>query len=276
MLDRLHGVQFSSYEKGIVEACVKYVKGNFVPLRSFRDLPDLNAQAKAWVLQEAGLRIHGTTRKPPLTLFALEKPLMRALPAISPEMGSWHRVSVHRDCHVAHERVLYSVPFALVGKVLWLRATDGAVTVHQDYRLVAAHRRGRRPGERITVRDHLPPHAAAFLAHDRDWCLGQAARVGSACAELVERLLADRILERLRAAQGVLRLADTYGAQRLEAACARALFHASVHYRTVKSILAGGYDQHPLPAQAQTTYAAGARFARPAHTLFDPDAPTRH
>ena len=263
-------------KKGIVEAGVKYVKGNFLPLRTFRDLADLNTQVRGWVIQTAGVRVHGTTRKAPLVLFELEKPLMRALPAICPDMGSWHRVSVHRDCHVAHERMLYSVPFTLVGKTLWMRVTDGAVTVYEDYRLVAAHRRGRYRGERLTVRDHLPPHAVSFLAHDRDWCLQQAYLVGSACAELVQQMLADRILQRLRAAQGVLRLKDTYGADRLEAACARALAHASVHYRTVKSILAGGFDRQPLSTLTEVPYAARARFARPAHTLFDPDAAARH
>ena len=43
-------------KKGIVESGVKYVKGNFLATRLFRDLADLNAQAKVWVLQEAGLR----------------------------------------------------------------------------------------------------------------------------------------------------------------------------------------------------------------------------
>lgn len=142
------------------------------------DLVDLNAQARVWVLQEAGVRVHGTTRKAPLALFETEKPLMRALPAISPDMGSWHRVSLHRDCHAVHARVLYSAPYPLVGKILWLRATDSSVTLYEDYRLVAAHRRGRRPGERITVRDHLPPNAAAFLTQDRDWCLA-VLRVGA-------------------------------------------------------------------------------------------------
>ena len=33
-------------KKGIVEAGVKYVKGNFLPLREFRDLADLNAQGE--------------------------------------------------------------------------------------------------------------------------------------------------------------------------------------------------------------------------------------
>ncbi|WP_415750598.1 Mu transposase domain-containing protein, partial [Burkholderia sp. BCC1996] len=92
------------------------VKGNFLPLRQFRDFTDLNVQACHWVMQEAGRRVHGTTRKAPLELFEIERPLMRALSAVAPDLGTWHKVSVHRDCHVAHQRVLYSVPFALVGK----------------------------------------------------------------------------------------------------------------------------------------------------------------
>ena len=128
-------------------------------------------------------------------------------------------MTVHRDCHVSFERALYSVPFALVGKALWLRATDAVVTVYHDFKPVATHARARRPGERRTVSDHLPPAAQRFFAHDRSWCLQQAREIGDACAQLIGQLLSDRISERLRAAQGVLALKDPYGAARLEAAC---------------------------------------------------------
>jgi Mu transposase-like protein/integrase-like protein len=184
-------------KKGIVEAGVKYVKGNFLPTRRFRDLTDLNAQARDWVMHQAGVRTHGTTREVPLERFAVERPLLTALPAIAPDLGTWTTVTVHRDCHVQFERVLYSVPFALVGKRLWLRATDTTVSIYQDYRLVATHARARRPGERRTLRDHLPPEAQAFFAHDRHWCLQQANRMGP-----------------LRAAQGLLRLEQRYDATR--------------------------------------------------------------
>ena len=198
-------------KKGIVEAGVKYVKGNFLPLREFRDLADLNAQARAWVMETAGLRIHGSTRQPPLALFALEQPLLKPLPAIAPDLGTWHRVSVHKDCHVQLERILYSAPFALVGKTLWLRATDAVVALYEDYRHVATHPRGQRPGQRVTCKAHLPPEAQAFFAKDRQWCASQAAEVGPQCRALIERLLADNVLERLRAAQGVLGLLKPYG-----------------------------------------------------------------
>src|SRR6185369_4182301 len=102
---------------------------------------------------------------------------------------------------------------------------------------------------RRTVPDHLPPEARAFFSRDRAWCLKQAGEVGPSCIQLIEQLLGDRIVERLRGAQGVLRLADLYGASRLEAACARALAHASPAYRTVRSILVGGFDRLPLDSQ---------------------------
>ena len=255
-------------KKGIVESGVKYVKGNFLPTRNFRDLADLNAQARGWVRDEAGMRNHGTTRERPWAQFILEKPLLRPLPAIAPDLGTWAGVRVHRDCHVQFDRCYYSVPFTLIGQQVWLRATDAAVAIYQDYRQVAVHPRGRRPGQRFTVRDHLPPAAQAFFAHDRDWCLQHAASVGPACAEFIDRLLADRIVERLRAAQGVLRLGERYGSTRLEAACQRALAHDSVFYRTVKTILAGGHDLQPLDPAPAPTYARGARFVRDAESLF--------
>ena len=88
------------------------MKGDFLPTLSFRDLIDLNVHARKWVLKEAGLRIHGTNRVLPL-------------PEVPPDLGIWHAVTVHRDCHVSFESALYPVPFALVGKTLWLRAAPG-------------------------------------------------------------------------------------------------------------------------------------------------------
>jgi transposase len=263
-------------KKGVVEAGVKYVKGNFLPTRAFRDLADLNAQARRWVMEEAGVRIHGTTREPPLVRFEIEKPLLRALPPVAPDLGTWNAVRVHRDCHVQFARCFYSVPFTLVGQSLWLRASDTAVAIYQDYRQIAIHPHGRKPGQRFTVRDHLPPEAQAFFAHDRDWCIARATEIGPACGIFIERLLADRIVERLRAAQGTLRLAERYGADRLNAACARALAHDSLFYRTVKTILAGGFDLQPMATlpEAARAYGNSARFVRDAETLFGVDPPS--
>jgi transposase len=258
--------------KGIVESGVKYVKNNFLPLRQFRDLSDLNAQAKTWVLQTAGLRQHGTTKQAPLTLFALEQPALMPLPSIAPDTGEWRQATVHRDCHLLVSKGYYSVPSALVGQRLWVRLTDCSVAIYHEFQHVCTHPRALTAGQRVSVADHLPPNAAAFFSQDRRWCVVQAADVGHSCEQLITQLLSDRILERLRAAQHILRLSSTYGKPRLEAACARALAHDSIFYGTVKSILRGNYDLLPLQSHvdlpAQTPYASKARFARDAQSLF--------
>ena len=44
-----------------------------------------------------------------------------------------------------------------------------------------------------------------------------------------------------------MRLGDRYGAQRLEAACERALAAGAIGYRSVDSILKNGLDRAALP-----------------------------
>jgi hypothetical protein len=82
------------------------------------------------------------------------------------------------------------------------------------------------------------------------WCRKQAAAIGPACEQVIAGLLADNALYRLRAAQGVIGLADRHDPGRLDAACARAITAGDPSYRTVKGILAAGAEAQALPAAA--------------------------
>lgn len=189
--------------KGRVESGIKYLKKNFLPLREFRDLTDANRQLQAWILEEAGNRIHGSTHEKPLVRFAIEQPLFKPLPAVVPELAEWAKVKVHRDCHVQFEKGLYSVPFKLIGQPLWLKATPVTVRIYREHELVAVHPRLHRPGVRSTQDDHLPPEAIAWKMRDPQWCLRQAEKIGPNCHRLIETLFADRVLDNLRAAPGL-------------------------------------------------------------------------
>lgn len=72
------------------------------------------------------------------------------------------------------------------------------------------------------------------------------------------------------------RFQGQYGAARLEAACERAIAHDSPHYRTVKTIPAGGHDLAPVSTITPEPYAGRARFARATASLFEDDGPTFH
>jgi hypothetical protein len=147
--------------------------------------------------------------------------------------------------------------------------------VFHDWALVATHRRAR-PGQRRTLAAHLPPDKVHFLTQTPAWCRTRAAEVGPACVDFIEALLGDRPLDRLRSAQGVLRLGQRYGTARLEAACARAHAVGEYRYHTVKAILAHALDAQPLLALTPAPPTAAAvipRHARPWTTFFpDPGA----
>jgi transposase len=254
-------------KKGRVESGVKYVKRNFMPLREFRSLSDANEQLKQWVLEVAGNRIHGTTRQRPLTLFAeTEKPFLRPLPDVPPQMATWTRVKVHGNCHVQFEKAYYSVPFRLVTQHLWLKATDNTVKLFRELGMVAVHPRLYKPGDHSTVDDHLPPEALAYKMQDPQWCLKQAKEIGTACHRVIQTLFKDRVLDNLRAAQGIIGLGKKYGPNRLETACQRALFFDNIRYRSIKAILCKGLDQLSLFEKSEkplaSTYTGSARFLR--------------
>lgn len=257
-------------KKGIVESGVKYLKRGFAPLREFRDLADANRQLHEWLLTDAGNRLHGTTREQPLARFATERPLLQSLPEVPPELATWAQPSVHRDGHVSFGKALYSAPYRLVGQRVWLKATATTVQLYREHELVATHPR-QRPGGRSTICDHLPPDALAWSLADPQHCLREAARIGPHCRGVIERLFADRVLDNLRAAQGLIRLQKTYGAARVEAACERALAFDAPRYRTVKTILEKGLDQHDRQAAfdaAADTYSRGGRYCRDTTTLL--------
>ena len=64
---------------------------------------------------------------------------------------------------------------------------------------------------------------------------------------MIGELLAEGALFRLRAAQGVLGLADKHGPDRLERACAKASAVGDPSYRTIRGILAAGLEADPPP-----------------------------
>jgi len=253
--------------KGHVESGVKYAKRSFLPGREFRDLRDANRQLQAWVLEEAGHRVHGTTRERPLTQYAeIEKELMTRLPDRVFEPAEWKHPKLGRDSHLRFDHSNYSAPWVHIGERLWVRATATMVHVFHDHALIASHTRCQRPGETRTVVEHLPPKARAFLLQTPAWCREQAEKVGPTCRMVVDLLLEDRVVERLSAVKGLLRLEKEYGKARLESACRRALAFDDPRYRTVQTILRRGLDQVAILEEAfdglSDTYTGAGRFTR--------------
>jgi len=261
--------------KGKVEAGVKYVKRNFLAGRETMTITQANQKVLEWVERVAGTRIHGTTKWRPLERFeAVEKAALVELPASAYDMGVWKQAKLHPDCHVVVEGAYYSAPHRLIGRRLWVRTNGRDVVIYHNYERVATHPWAP-PGVRRTNPAHYPPDKVAFLMATPAWCRRRAGEIGEATATVVESLLNDRPLDRLRSVQALLRLADKYGQRRLEAACRRAIRFTEISYTTIKRILERGLESDPLPQPSPS----GKRhyvFARPGSEIFLVEGETTH
>jgi transposase len=260
---------FTPQHKGKVERGVDYVKNNFLGGRGELPLVQANRAVREWCLTTAGQRIHGTTKQQPLVCFEqTERVALQPLPDQPYEVATWKRVKLHRDCYVVFENAYYSAPFRYVGQTVLVRGSSRAVKIlTTDYELIATHTRAQQPGERVTLVDHLPPYKVEGLLWNAETALARAAEVGPATHQTVEHLLADRVVDPLPKARRLLALAQDYGADRLEAACARALAHDDPAYQTVKRILKAGLDEQPNPTPLYAT-ASAMIFVRPVADLL--------
>lgn len=254
--------------KGKVESGCRYVARNFLAGRDTETLTTANEALLRWVMEVAGLRTHGTTRQRPLDVFGqLEQATLLPLPVTAYDLGVWRQCKLHPDCHVVVDGAYYSAPHRLIGKTLWVRSNGVSVQVFHDHQRLATHDWGT-PGTRRTCLDHYPPDKAAYLMATPRYCRDRAGRIGPACTALVGQLLSERPLDRLRAVQAALRLADKFGDLRLERACARALYFGETSPRTLRRILDYGLENDPLPGQPAAQPQMMFMFARPGSEIF--------
>jgi hypothetical protein len=246
----------SPHLKGKVEqGGVHYVKRNFLAGRDLEAVDERNRKLQLWTERVAGLRVHGTTKRQPLVQFqTVEQATLHPVPSVPYDLASWKPALLHRDCYVVFEQAYYSAPYRLVGQQLWVRGGSRTVELYSAaHELVAMHDRAREPGERKTNLAHLPPEKLPGLALSRASCQEQAQAIGPHTATIVARLVSHRPEDRLRVAQRVLQLAQTYSAERLERACARAEAFGEGTYQSVKRILEASLEDAPLPGAASPT-----------------------
>ncbi len=126
--------------KGKVESGVKYVKGNFLPGRTFHDDQHLAEELLGWMTTIADQRIHGTTHERPIDRFTREQAALlptTGQPSFRLE-ATYPRV-VADDFLVNLDTNRYSVPFRLIGRTVQVQRTAGRVLMTYQGAVVAEH-----------------------------------------------------------------------------------------------------------------------------------------
>ena len=212
--------------------------------RQFFSLGEVNAAIRPLLdrLNDKVSRHLGASRR---QLFEqLDKPALKPLPVAPYVYAEWKKCRAGLDYHIAIDKHYYSVPYQLLKKELWARITARTVEVFHVGQRVASHVRTSGNGQPSTHRDHMPAHHR----FREDWTpqriQARAARIGPNVAIFAEVVMRDRKHpeQGYRTCLGVIRLADKFGQDRLDAACRRALEINARSYSSVHSILKNGLE----------------------------------
>lgn len=146
----------SPKDKARVEAGVKCTKGNFFKTRCDEDGAVVRVNLQRWTDDIAKVRDHGTTRRRQIDVVVEdEKAALLPPPQKRYELIVWSKAHVHRDCHVALDNAVYSVPWTLVGEDIEVRAKPSSLAMFFKDTRVAKHEREPK-GKSSTKEEHLP------------------------------------------------------------------------------------------------------------------------
>lgn len=215
------------HEKGKVESSIKYLRTNFWPLKTFKDLGDVQNQVDHWRDTVANVRDHQGTGERPADRFRPD--MLRSLPEHLPDCRQTETLMVHKDFGVSFDGNVYSVPPWAVGKKIVLKADHQRVWCFDKDRLIAVHLRSWQRRQRIELPAHRQQLKKLKNRIYQDRLVRVFMSMGPAAADYLQCLYeAGQPIK--KAVSRLLKLRDAYGETAIlsavEKATARKLYGA--------------------------------------------------
>jgi len=243
-------------DKAKVENTVLYIQRQIVFVlrkRTFTSLGELNEaiQQLVHVLNAKPFQKLPGSRSS--NFEAVERPAMRPLPVAPYEYTEFKRVNVGLDYRVKVDQCLYSVPYQLCRKAVDVRITESTIEILHGGRRIASHERYDGVGDRVRP-EHMPPNHRYFKEWNINDALDWAQIIGSNTHHFLTLIFENtRVREQgYRAHNTFKKLERDMGADRLEAACNRAIAIGATSLSSIRSILRNQLDRVPVqPEEAK-------------------------
>lgn len=224
-------------EKGRVERAIRYVRDAFFAARPFRDLDDLNAQAREWCQGAALDRPCPEDRQRSVrSVYAEEQ--VRLLPPPDHPFPAEERVAVRsgKTPYVRFDWNDYSIPHDRVRRTLLVSATLDTVRILDGMDVLAVHRRSFDRGAQIEEAAHVQALVDRKRAARGHRSLDRLQHALPS-AQALFLLAGERGVHLGSLTRGLCTLLDRDGAEALETAIAAALAKDAPHLATVRHLI---------------------------------------
>jgi len=258
----------SPYEKGKVESGVKYLRRNFMPLRSFTDLPDAQHQALNWLDTVANVRTHQTTGQRPVDRF--DKVKLRPLPQRLPDTRETQSMLVHKDFAIRFDGNTYTAPPWAIGKSVIVKADAAFVSLYLNDKRIAVHPRCWKRKQRIETPSHRQQvkKLRKKLWHDRQ--VAAFMSLGAVAVDYLNGLL-DAGQPIKKQVKRLLILKDKYGAEAVIYALTKSMVHKALGADYVENIVhqeMAPKNDHP-PVRLKNEQLNRIRLNQPSLAIYD-------
>jgi hypothetical protein len=239
-------------EKGRVENAVAYVKKNFLDGRELTSVEALNADARQWLDTVANVRIHGTTHRQPMEMFAAEKARLKPLPIRPYDVAVVRPARANSQFRVILDTNSYSVPAEHAGAAVTLGLYPAHVCIYLQNKLIARHVRSYDRHQDI---EH-PDHPKALLQQRRragEQKLLQRLLALSPRAEPFYRALAERRINPAHHVRKIVALSEIHGVEQTARAIDDALELEAFSCEYIANILEQRQRVLPEPGALHVT-----------------------
>lgn len=211
----------------------------------FHSIDELN-RAIWKLLEDLNNRKMQKLKKSRMELFlSVDKPNARPLPQTPHVIREWFVPSINIDYHIEVNKRFYSVPWYNYGKKIKACIENSVLSVFLNEKCIATHTVLEKEFQYSTNPEHMPPAHKAQYNWNAALINKKAREIGTNTLELINKIISQKTFpeQGYRPAMGIVRLAQTYGNTRLEAAAAIALKFGLIRTGQVADILKNGKDR---------------------------------
>ena len=167
-----------------------------------------------------------------------EKDSLQPLPESQYEYLVRKLVTVSPDFSFVYDSVHYSMPRRYLKKQLEIRAGDTKIYVYNSNGdLIRTHERSYTPKSWVVIPSDMPKEYSDYSYWNTPYFLEKAGRIGPNTRALIHRVIEkyDFPVQSYRSCFGILRFAEKYGNEALEACCKNAILYGKCSYNYVST-----------------------------------------
>jgi transposase len=244
---------YSPQDKALVENAVQLAYQRiYYPMREmvFFSIEDLNSEIKKLLEAYNNLLFQRKQASRKELFQSVERSYLKPLPTTKYEIKDYKRAKVQKIGYVyfSPDKSYYSVPYRYIGKRTLIHYTKSTVEVYCYHERIAFHKRNPSMGIYNTYKDHLSSTHKAYTDWSPEYFKKMASKHGNDVITIIDKIMTncDYPETAYKRAMGIIQLHRTYGSERLNNACKRALYVGTNSYKHISNMLKNNIDKEPL------------------------------